>query len=107
MAKLLRLSILFLLLAWPAAAQDRKQVDLALAMAIDISGSIDPDEAHLQREGYVQAFRDPVIVKGTERQLDWGDGWTDWNVTWEQFLKGSALPHNPVSAGPSPSVAPS
>src|SRR3979490_892535 len=62
-AKLLRLSILFLLLAWPAAAQDRKQVDLALAMAIDISGSIDPDEAHLQREGYFHAFRDPVIVK--------------------------------------------
>ena len=63
MAKLLRLSVLFLLLAWPAAAQDRKDVDLALAMAIDISGSIDPDEAQLQRQGYVQAFRDPVIVK--------------------------------------------
>ena len=47
----------------PAAAQDKKEVDLALALAIDISGSIDPDEAKLQREGYVQAFRDPVIVK--------------------------------------------
>ena len=32
-------------------------------MAIDISGSIDPDEARLQREGYVNAFRDPVINK--------------------------------------------
>jgi lipoprotein-anchoring transpeptidase ErfK/SrfK len=50
---------------------------------------------------------DPVIVRGTERQLDWGDGWTDWNVTWEQYVKGSALPHNPASAGPSPSAAPS
>jgi hypothetical protein len=52
-----------LLVALPAAAQDKKEVDLALAMAIDISGSIDPDEAKLQREGYVQAFRDPVIVR--------------------------------------------
>ena len=55
--------LLVLLLALPAAAQDKKEVDLALAMGIDISGSIDPDEAQLQREGYVQAFRDPVIVK--------------------------------------------
>jgi hypothetical protein len=94
MAKLLRLSILLLLLAWPAAAQDRKQVDLALAMAIDISGSIDPDEAHLQREGYVQAFRDPVIVKailgGSNGRIavayyEWSDAWVqriliDWTL---------------------------
>jgi hypothetical protein len=94
MAKLLRLSVLFLLLAWPAAAQDRKQVDLALAMAIDISGSIDPDEAHLQREGYVQAFRDPVIVKailgGANGRIavayyEWSDAWVqriliDWTL---------------------------
>ena len=84
MAMLLRLSVLLLLLAWPAAAQDRKQVDLALAMAIDISGSIDPDEAHLQREGYVKAFRDPVIVKailgGANGRIavayyEWSDAW--------------------------------
>jgi hypothetical protein len=94
MAKLLRLSVLFLLLAWPAAAQDKKQVDLALAMAIDISGSIDPDEAHLQREGYVQAFRDPVIVKailgGSNGRIavayyEWSDAWVqriliDWTL---------------------------
>jgi lipoprotein-anchoring transpeptidase ErfK/SrfK len=35
---------------------------------------------------------DPVIVKGTERGLDRGDGWTDWNMSWEEYLKGSALP---------------
>src|ERR1043166_9333256 len=52
-----------LLLALPSAAQDKKDVDLALALGIDISGSIDPDEAKLQREGYVSAFRDPVIVR--------------------------------------------
>ena len=52
-----------LLFALPAQAQDKKEIDLALALAIDISGSIDPDEAHLQRQGYVDAFRNPAIVK--------------------------------------------
>ncbi len=42
---------------------------------------------------------DPVIVKGTERQLDWGNGWTDWNVDWDRYLKGSAL----QQPSPSPS----
>jgi hypothetical protein len=84
----------FLLLALPVAAQDRKEVDLALAMAIDISGSIDPDEAHLQREGYVQAFRDPVVVKailgGSNGRIavayyEWSDAWVqriliDWTL---------------------------
>ena len=68
MAKLLRLAALLLLGAGllgprPGAAQAKPDVDLALVLAIDISGSIDPEEARLQREGYVQAFRDPVIVK--------------------------------------------
>ncbi len=35
---------------------------------------------------------DPVIVRGTEVQADPGNGWTAWNQTWAQFIKGSALP---------------
>jgi lipoprotein-anchoring transpeptidase ErfK/SrfK len=35
---------------------------------------------------------DPVTVKGTERQLAAGNGWTAWDVTWAEFVKGSALP---------------
>ena len=94
MTVLFRLVALCLLLALPAAAQDKKEVDLALAMAIDISGSIDPDEAHLQREGYVRAFRDPVIVKailgGANGRIavtyfEWSDSWMqklliDWTL---------------------------
>jgi lipoprotein-anchoring transpeptidase ErfK/SrfK len=34
---------------------------------------------------------DPVTVKGTTRPLKWGNGWTDWNVSWEKYLNGSAL----------------
>ena len=88
------LVLLTLLLALPATAQDKKEVDLALAMAIDISGSIDPDEAKLQRQGYVQAFRDPVIVKailgGANGRIavayfEWSDAWVqrlliDWTL---------------------------
>jgi lipoprotein-anchoring transpeptidase ErfK/SrfK len=35
---------------------------------------------------------DPVIVKGTERKLQNGNGWTEWNMTWSEYVKGSALP---------------
>ncbi|MEU4694238.1 Ig-like domain-containing protein [Actinoplanes sp. NPDC023714] len=34
---------------------------------------------------------DPVTVRGTEDKLDYGNGWTPWNVSWEEFSKGSAL----------------
>ncbi len=83
-----------ILLALPSAAQDKKDVDLALALAIDISGSIDPDEAKLQRDGYVAAFRDPVIVRAilggpngriVVAYFEWSDSWMqklliDWTL---------------------------
>ena len=34
---------------------------------------------------------DPVVVTGTRRPLDRGNGWTDWNISFEEFKKGSAL----------------
>ena len=83
-----------LLLALPAAAQDKIEVDLSLALAIDISGSVDPEEAKLQREGYVLAFRDPEIRKailgGNRGRIavvyyEWSDAWMqklliDWTL---------------------------
>ncbi|MBS0526875.1 MAG: DUF1194 domain-containing protein [Proteobacteria bacterium] len=82
------------LFALPSAAQDKKDIDLALALGIDISGSIDPEEAKLQRQGYVMAFRDPVIVKailgGPNGRIavayyEWSDSWMqklliDWTL---------------------------
>jgi lipoprotein-anchoring transpeptidase ErfK/SrfK len=35
---------------------------------------------------------DPVTVRGTERGLDDGNGWTAWDMTWEEYVEGSALP---------------
>ena len=37
-------------------------VDLKLVLAVDISMSMDPDEQKLQRDGYVEAFRDLNVV---------------------------------------------
>ena len=35
---------------------------------------------------------DPVTVKGTGDKLDYGNGFTAWDVSWKDFVKGSALP---------------
>ena len=45
-------------LAAPAAAQG-VDVDLELILAVDISQSVDPFEAFMQRQGYVRALSDP------------------------------------------------
>ncbi len=34
---------------------------------------------------------DPITVTGTEEKLKNGNGWTDWNMSWEQYKKGSYL----------------
>lgn len=47
---------------FPAAARADIPVDLELALAVDVSLSIDADEARLQRQGYIEAFRDPYVI---------------------------------------------
>lgn len=63
----------------PAAAQDA--VDVALVLLADGSGSIDPDEFRLQREGYVEALTSPEVlaaIRSNPRQrigvvfVEWG-----------------------------------
>jgi lipoprotein-anchoring transpeptidase ErfK/SrfK len=34
---------------------------------------------------------DPITVSGTEEKLKNGNGWTDWNMSWEEYKKGSAI----------------
>lgn len=41
-------------------------VDLELVLAVDVSLSMDLEEQRLQRDGYVQAFRDPQIHKAIQ-----------------------------------------
>jgi len=41
---------------------------------------------------------DPVVVSGTNRGLERGNGWTDWNISFEEFKSFSALAPGKASA---------
>jgi hypothetical protein len=51
------------------AADAAQPVDLELALAVDVSGSIDEEEAQLQRDGYVAAFQDPAVLRAIEHGM--------------------------------------
>jgi hypothetical protein len=53
-------------LVQPQPGHAATEVDLALVLAVDISGSMDPDEQKLQREGFVEAFRSPLVHKAIQ-----------------------------------------
>ncbi|MEK9754137.1 MAG: DUF1194 domain-containing protein, partial [Rhodospirillaceae bacterium] len=69
-------------------------VDLELVLLVDVSGSIDDDEATLQREGYLKAITDPRVMQTIQSgrhgriaviYAEWaGDHYqqmlTDWHV---------------------------
>jgi hypothetical protein len=50
--------------AGTAVAQEA--VDLELILAVDVSRSIDDEEAALQREGYAEAFRHPAVINAIQ-----------------------------------------
>jgi uncharacterized protein DUF1194 len=45
-----------------APARAQTQVDLALVLAVDASGSVDQHRFELQRQGYAAAFRNPRVL---------------------------------------------
>ena len=42
---------------------------------------------------------DPVTIVGSPKAGTWDNGWTEWFLSWPQYLQGSAL-HQAVQAGP-------
>ncbi|MEI6159576.1 MAG: DUF1194 domain-containing protein [Roseococcus sp.] len=50
-------------------AQAPEPVDVLLVLAVDVSRSIDEDEARLQREGYRNAVSDPRVVEVIRRGM--------------------------------------
>lgn len=80
------------------------EVDLELLLAVDISGSIDAEEARLQREGYAKAIADPQVVKAIRAGLlgriavayfEWSDSYVqnevmDWMVISDQASADAA-----------------
>lgn len=88
-----------LAILWTAGARAETPVDLELALAIDVSRSIDPGEAQLQRKGYIEAFRDPKVIRAIETGMlgriavgyfEWaGYGHADIIVDW-MLVDGAA-----------------
>jgi len=62
---------LLVILAVPVRANPAPgtEVDLALVIAVDISYSMDPEEQALQREGFAQAFRSPLVHDAIRRGM--------------------------------------
>jgi hypothetical protein len=88
-----RFALLALLLGGlPAAAPFEQSIDVALILAVDVSPSVDAKEALLQRHGYVDAFRDPAILRAIRAghhgriavtYVEWaGYGQQDVTVAW-------------------------
>src|SRR5215203_3516053 len=58
-----------LAVAGAAVAGPETEVDLALVIAVDISYSMDTDEQELQREGFAEAFRSPLVHDAIRRGM--------------------------------------
>jgi lipoprotein-anchoring transpeptidase ErfK/SrfK len=46
---------------------------------------------------------DPITIVGSPQGGTWDNGWTEWFLSWPQYLQGSAL-HEAVMAGPAGST---
>ena len=108
---------------FPIAAQARPvPVDLELILAVDVSGSVDGEEAQLQRQGYVAAIADPEVVRAITSGImgriavtyfEWaGDTWQvpviDWTLidnpqTAQAFA--AKLAAAPLGSGPWTSIS--
>jgi lipoprotein-anchoring transpeptidase ErfK/SrfK len=62
-------------------------------------GCVNVSPAHAETYYKLELPGDPVIVTGSPVAGRWDDGWTQWFLSWNQLLAGSAL-HAAVFAGP-------
>jgi lipoprotein-anchoring transpeptidase ErfK/SrfK len=81
---------------WSVGDQGRRNVS---------HGCVNMSDAHSRWLFDTAHLGDPIIVKGTEVPLVHGNGWTAWNVSWPEYVKGSALPV-PDELASAPSVDP-
>ncbi|MEV7629083.1 Ig-like domain-containing protein [Actinoplanes sp. NPDC089786] len=68
---------------WSAGAQGRRNVS---------HGCVNMSPANARWLFDKTLIGDPVTVQNTGDKLDYGNGWTPWDVSWKEFAKGSALP---------------
>ena len=65
-----RLLAALVMLTVAAGVRAETQVDLALVLAVDASGSVDQHRFELQKQGYAAAFRDPRVLNAIRAGLN-------------------------------------
>ncbi len=88
-------TLAFLAILVPSLAAEEKPVDLELLLAVDVSGSVDAEEARLQRDGYLRALRNPEVIAAIKSGMlgrialsyvEWaGLGWYKVIVDWTEI----------------------
>ena len=70
------------------AEAEAQPVDVLLVLAVDVSRSIDEEEARLQREGYAQALRSPAVFDAIAGGMHGAIGlaYVEWSGTEHQHL---------------------
>jgi len=66
-------------------------------------GCVNLSPANAQTYYQLAVPGDPITVVNSPKAGRWDNGWTEWFLSWQQFLQGSAL-HQAVEAGPSGST---
>ena len=96
------------------------EVDLELVLAIDISRSVDDEEAQLQREGYMQALTDKRIIDAIRSgalgriavtYVEWAGSTyqqtvIDWTVIGAPPPTGTHSPSHSTDSCPPPAARP-
>jgi hypothetical protein len=110
------------LLGGANAAAPLTPVDLELVLAIDVSGSVDFEEATLQRDGYVQAINSPAFAQAVAggvlgriamTYVEWAGedvqatvlGWRVIDGAASARAFGKTLAAAPISTGPWTSIS--
>ena len=62
-------------------------------------GCVNLSPAHAETYYNLAVPGDPITIKDSPRAGTWDNGWTEWFLTWDQYLKGSAT-GEAVVAGP-------
>lgn len=78
-------------------ASTKIPVDVELVLSVDVSGSISTREFELQRQGYINAFKDPEVIQAIESlpyglavTLQYWAGATSNPMSWHHITDGSS-----------------
>lgn len=99
-----------------------ESVDLELVLAVDVSSSVDPYEAAVQRRGYVEAIRHPFVVNAIQAgptgriavtYVEWAGEFyqhvvVDWTIVSDQVSAealSETLTDRPITTAPSTSIS--